>query len=156
LALAALVLCGINARASFPGPKPEPAEALRRANAVFEGELVSCDVPDLSRWWYRLKWTFLLHRESPPPHEVAQTMVHLMFIVKQVWKGDVFQQVVIASPEGSGGDCGTIFKVGARYLVYAREYGGVLVADGLSDRTTSTESASGELDFLAAHSHTAP
>ena len=132
---------------SYP-PLMQPAEALEHADTIFEGTVRDCDSPLLLRTWFRLLQEFPWHASPPPPEEIAKTMTRVTFALDHVWKGQVGPSIDIAAPPGGGGDCGTEFKKGARYLVYASAFGGLLATDR-SYRTTAIEHAQGDLEFLA-------
>jgi hypothetical protein len=126
----------------------QPAQALEHADVIFDGTVTDCDSPVVLRAWVRMNQMFPWHSSPPPPDEIARTMTKVTFALGQRWKGQVGSKIEIAVPPGAGGDCGTEFKKGARYLVYATAYGGLLATDW-SFRTTAMERAEGDLEFLA-------
>ena len=134
--------------AATPPPPMEPAEAFQRADGILEGTATSCDVPSMSRWWFRIKW-MLPWRSSPPmPEDIVETMARVRFSVSHVWKGRAPSEVDIVTLQRDEGDCGTGFTIGTRYLVYACPYGGALSRE-CTYRTAPIEFAKDDLAYFA-------
>ena len=102
---------------------PPPAEALERADAVFEARPFSM-TNDASRARYR-------------------------FEVDQVWKGDIGQRVEISTALHSA-SCGRTYRIGTRYVIYARRGPDGGWTDGLCSRTRTSQSAVEDLQVFGA------
>jgi len=78
-------------------------EALRRAHAVFVGSVAS-----------------VTDRAIPLPSRPSMVMRDrkVVMVLERGWKGALRDSVVVFTGNGAG-DCGYLFQVGERYLVFA-------------------------------------
>jgi len=148
--LSASVLAGSSAFATSYPPRMELAAAFQNATVIFEGQVTGCSTPRLARTWARVKALLPWAPVVPPDEETAAAMTRVAFRVERLWKGSQGSEITIATGWGLGGECGSEFERGKRYLVYAREFGGILETDW-SFRTTEVDSALPDLEFLAGH-----
>ena len=91
-----------------------PAQALKEADRVFLGEVVNEMVGNArehGRW--ECDGFDLLEVQVGDPYRAVQ------FKVITVWKGDVSETMFVST----GGECGSRFSKGERYLIYARGTG---------------------------------
>ncbi|MEM7154175.1 MAG: hypothetical protein AAF799_15110 [Myxococcota bacterium] len=100
---------------------PPPAEAMERADAVFEARPFSMTNNGV-RARYR-------------------------FEVDQVWKGDVGPRVEISTSMSSAA-CGRTYRIGTRYVIYARRGSDGGWTDGLCSRTRTSQSAAEDLQVF--------
>ena len=122
-----------------PGP---PEMALQEATAVFSGKVTDMriGIPDM-RLEFVPAWPFI-HRTS-----AFATGAKITFAVMEIWKGELYQTIVInTSP--SGASCGLEgVSVGAEWLVYA--YGEQqFLSSHLCTRTRPLANASEDLAIL--------
>jgi hypothetical protein len=75
----------------------KPSKKLRKAKAVFIGEVVEIGRNDKSEW----------------------ATVAVKFKVEQYWKGVKEQFVTVVGAPAAAGACGLPVKVGTKYLIYA-------------------------------------
>jgi hypothetical protein len=111
-------------------PPGSVEESFAEASAVFVGRVVSRDSfsefsEDLDFW----NPGYAFH-----------------FSLDYVWKGDLVDTATVFTGSG-GGDCSFPFERGERYVVYAYEYDGRLIAN-LCSRTTTLEHAAEDLEIL--------
>jgi len=116
---------------------------------MFVGEAIDANTPHLSRAWLLLKglssrW---LGTQEPSDSNFAAADRRYTFRVEQAWKGPSLSEIVVTTGDG-GGDCGTPFELGKRYLVYAYDYAGFYYT-GMCTRTTLLQYAKPDLDVLA-------
>jgi hypothetical protein len=108
---------------------PAPCQAFFDASAVFIGTVVSID-------------------PSPTTQPFAQRRVHLE--VSDAFRGVTTQSVDVETGQG-GGDCGYLFTVGERYLVYANvRPGGQTLTTSICTRTKPLSSAQEDVTFARA------
>ncbi len=100
---------------------PPPAEALAAADAVFEAR------------------PFSMSNDSQRARYV--------FEVDRVWKGDIGPRVEISTALHSA-SCGRSYRIGSRYVVYARKNASDTWTDGLCSRTRTSQSAAEDLQVL--------
>ncbi len=110
-----------------------PSEELRESSAVFAGKVVS-----------------VRHTYDPDGRSVSRDDHSAIgFEVSAVWKGTVYEDMVITTPP-TGGSCGFRFVEGEEYIVYA--YDGPYVDGGYSvgicTRTALLEQAQEDIDEL--------
>ena len=110
-----------------------PSEELRESSAVFAGRVVS-----------------VRHTYDPDGRSVSRDDHSTIgFEVSAVWKGTVYEDMVITTPP-TGGSCGFRFVEGEEYIVYA--YDGPYVDGGYSvgicTRTALLEQAQEDIDEL--------
>ncbi len=123
VAAALLVLAPREARACSCMAPPPPAEARKGADAVFEGRAFSMS-SDSRRAHYR-------------------------FEVDRVWKGEVGGRVEISTALHSAA-CGRTYRIGTKYIVYARRSPDGDLNDGSCSRTRAIHAATEDLEVLGA------
>jgi len=102
-------------------PAPEsPKKEVKKATAVFVGEVITDTDKNLNRTWIEFK-------------------------VERFWKGPKTKKITVNS--GWGSDCVYLFKSGKKYLIYA--YGSELMVGSRGcTRTTDLDSAAADLKEL--------
>ena len=129
--LAALVITlatpSIARACSCPHPKPFPRDAMRAADAVFEGRVFS---------------QLLIGQHA-----------RYGLQVDRYWKGELGERVEIDT-QAHGAACGRHFEIGRSYLVYAVR-DGLRLADNLCSRTRPSSSAASDLAALGPGQHPA-
>jgi hypothetical protein len=73
--------------------------------------------------------------------------VEVKFRVKQLWKGDIPEEVTVVTGMG-GGDCGYSFEIGKDYLLYAYTSDGNKLGTNICQRTTQLTDAATDLKVL--------
>lgn len=81
-------------------PPPPPQEALEKHSAVFSGKVIKIKMPEEKE---------IMSSADP---------VHVLFNVKEVWKGEIEKQVGVSTAMSTA-SCGFHFESGGEYIVYA-------------------------------------
>lgn len=126
---ALLILLGTLPTPAFPCSCSPPSipNAIERADAIFSGQVVSIDLMDESFGWYGARVELRVFRG---------------------WKGRSGSRAVVFT-EPSSAACGFPFRVGERYLVFARRVGeDRRLGTGLCSRTARLGEAGEELAYL--------
>lgn len=126
LLVTSLVLVGgvsRTARACSCLPPPPPADALERADVVFEGR--------------------------PYAASTDGSRIRFSFEVDRFWKGEPGERVDVETASSSAA-CGRSFQIGTAYVVYARQSGEEMLSDSLCSRSRTTMAAEDDLEVLGA------
>jgi hypothetical protein len=117
---------------------PPPAEALRRAQAVFAGEVVRVREP---------RPTLVRNRRGKVVAHRINLMAEVRFKVTKVWKGIEKDTVMVGTMTGCCA-CGYGFVEGEQYLVYAYGDGRDGLTTSICSRTKKLEAAQEDLAEL--------
>jgi hypothetical protein len=115
------------------------------ADLVFEGEVLSCDVPYGQIAWVRVKRTAarLVGTSMPTVEDYNRSRSRYRFRVLRGWKGVSGTELVVTTPR----DGGYGFETGGRYLVYGNQIGDRTMT-GFCMRTRPLADAEEDLAYL--------
>lgn len=122
------------------------AEAFEQSSLVVLARVAHLD--DRYSWWHRIKARLGLFPDGSNPAEYYDFFGYRVTLtVERAWKGASDSATVTILTGRGGGDCGYLFMMGERYLVYASPTSVGLPSTTICQRTRAVSEA--QLDIQA-------